>query len=121
MEFPYISFSKGKEFNNKFDNLHSDIWLLFDIISARKVSMEKRKGRQKCGFMEKLFLIKLVYCFNWWLSATDSTLLKLTGPFAFIPVHKLSLHDKLCITINYELCITKYITAVRLFVDPHII
>ena len=47
------------------------------------------KGRQKFVFMEKLFL-KPVYC------------LKLTGPFAFIPVHKLSLHDKLSM-YNYEL------------------
>ena len=44
------------------------------------------------------------------------------GPFAFIRVHKLSLHDKLfIITINYELCIKKHITVVRLFIDPDII
>ena len=44
------------------------------------------------------------------------------GPFAFIRVHKLSLHDKLfIITINYELCITKHITVVRFFIDPDII
>ena len=47
MEFPYISFSKGKEFNNGFNDLHSDVWLFFDNICTRKVSMEKSKGRQK--------------------------------------------------------------------------
>ena len=25
MEFPYISFSQGKEFNNEFNDLHSDV------------------------------------------------------------------------------------------------
>ena len=55
MEFPYISFSKGKEFNNDFDDPHSDVWLFFDFIWTRKASMEKSKVRQKCGFMEKTF------------------------------------------------------------------
>ena len=58
MEFLYISFSKGKEFNNEFDDLHSDAWLFFDIICTRTVSMEKSKGRQNCGFIKKLFLYK---------------------------------------------------------------
>ena len=64
MEFPYISFSKGKEFNNKSDNLQNNIGLFFDIICTKKISMEKSQDRQKCGFMEKLFLIKLVHCFK---------------------------------------------------------
>ena len=55
MEFPYISFSKGKEFNNEFDDPHSDVWLFYDFIWTRKASMEKSKVRQKCGFMEKTF------------------------------------------------------------------
>ena len=95
MEFSDINFSKEKKFNNEFDDLHSDVWLVFDIICTRKVSMEKSKGRQKCDFMEKLFLIKLVYRFKLMTVSNCATVLKLIGPFAFMPVHKFSLHDKL--------------------------
>ena len=56
--------------------------------------------------MEKLFIN----------SAIDSALLKLIGASAFIPIDKLWLYDKLS-TYNYELCLTKYSTVVRLFID----
>ena len=86
MEFPYISFSKGKEFNNEF---MTDMAMLdwFWYYLHERGPMEK--GRQKFGFMEKCFLLPVYY-------------LKLKGPFAFIPVYKLSLHDKLSI-YHYEL------------------
>ena len=48
--------------------------------------------------------------------ATDSVLLKLMGPSAFIPAHKLCLHDKLSM-YNFKLCITKYS---RLFIDMYV-
>ena len=86
MEFPYISFSKGKEFHNE---LTTDMAMLDCFLYYLHERVPLEKGTQKLGFMEKLFLMP-VYC------------LKLTGPFAFIPVHKLSLHDKLSI-YNYEL------------------
>ena len=37
----------------------------FDFISTREVSWKlKSKGRLKCGTMEKLFIIKPMYCFK---------------------------------------------------------
>ena len=56
MEFPYISFSKGKEFNNEFDNLDGDVWLFFDIISTRKVTMEKTKAGKNVVLWKHFFL-----------------------------------------------------------------
>ena len=47
--------------------------------------------------------------------ATDSVLLKVMEPSAFIPVNKLCLHDKLSM-YNFKLCITKYS---RLFIDMY--
>ena len=58
MEFPYISFSKGKEFNNEFDDLHSNVWLFFHIIWSRKVSMEKKQEQAKMWFYGKAFSYK---------------------------------------------------------------
>ena len=73
-----INFSKGKEFNNGFDDWLSDVLLFFDIICTKEVPWEKSKGRQKCGTMEKIFNKKpvtfiiddcqqMIYHFwNWW-------------------------------------------------------
>ena len=33
----FISFSKRKEFNNGFDDWHSDVWLFFFVIYTREV------------------------------------------------------------------------------------
>ena len=68
----------------------------------REVPYEKITGRQKCGTMEKLLLQSRCIVLNWWLPASNLAYLKLMGPFAFIPTHKLWLHDKLSM-YNYEL------------------
>ena len=82
--------------------------------------IRKRKGRQKCGTAEKLFIIKSVYCFKLmtvsnWLSTFETD-----GPFCFYTRHKLWFHNKLSM-YDYELCITKYSRVVRLFIDTYII
>ena len=57
-------FLKGK---NLIKGLMSDLAMFdcfCDIICTREVPYEKNKRRQKCGIVEKLFIIKLVYCFK---------------------------------------------------------
>ena len=55
--------------------------------------------------MEKMFITEKVHAvLTWWLSSTNSVLLKSMGPSAFIAVDKISLNDKyLYVTMNYEL------------------
>ena len=57
----YISFSKEKEFNNGF---MTDIAKSFFYYLQEGSLTGKRKGKQKSGTMEKLFIIKPVYCFK---------------------------------------------------------
>ena len=73
----------------------------FLILFARERFHGKKQRTAKMQFYGKTFSYKLGVS-NGSLSATDSVLLKLIGPFGFIPVHKLSLHDKLSM-YNYEL------------------
>ena len=92
----------------------------FLILIARKKSHRKKSKAGKNVVEWKKILIR-GWCIvlNSLLSTTDSPLLKLMGPSAFIPVHKLWLHNKLSLH-NYELCITKCSRVVRLFNDAYI-
>ena len=100
-----ISFSKRKQLNNGFNDWQPCLilFLFFFLCYLHKRSpIEKSKGREKCGPVENLFIIKPVIISNSWLSATDSALLKLMGPYIFIPVLKLWFQDKLSM-YSYEL------------------
>ena len=85
-----------------------------------KSHMKKAKAGKNVVQWKSFF--KKIWCIflNWWLSATDWPLLKVMGPFDFITVHKLWLHEKLSV-YNYESCITKYRRVVRLFIGAYII
>ena len=92
----------------------------FFILFARVKSHRKNNiARQKNGTREKLFIVKLVYCFklmtvsNW--LRTFETLLLLYPYINFDYAI-----NYLCIAMNYELCITKYSRVVRLFIDTYI-
>ena len=50
-----ISFSKGKEFNNWFDDWLNNVWIVFWNFLHERSSIGKNKGRQKCNTMEKFF------------------------------------------------------------------
>ena len=53
-KFPYIRFSKGKEFNNEFYDPHSDDSLFFYIICTREA-----KKQAKMWFYRKAFSYKV--------------------------------------------------------------
>ena len=99
----YISFSKLKECSNRFDDWHSDVWLFFFKLFAREKSHRKEAKTSK-NFVqwERFLLYSRCVVLIWWMSATDSALLKLLKPSAFITVHKLWLFNKPSM-YNYEL------------------
>ena len=56
MEFPYISFSKEKEFNNACDDHYGDVWL-FLISFAREKSHGKNQTQTKMrSYGKNIFL-----------------------------------------------------------------
>ena len=71
------------------------IMAMFDcflVSFAREKSHGKNQRQTKMrSYGKNIFLQSRCIVLTWWLSA----LLKLEGPFAFLPVRKLSLHDKL--------------------------
>ena len=74
----------------------------FTLLAREKSQRERRKDRQKCGTMEKLFIIKPVFCFKLMTISNLMSTFETDGPFAFITVHKRWLHDKQSMC-NYEL------------------
>ena len=74
----------------------------FTLLAQEKSQRERRKDRQKCGTMEKLFIIKPVCCFKLMTISNLMSTFETDGTFAFITVHKQWLHDKQSMC-NYEL------------------
>ena len=60
----------------------------FTLLAQEKSQRERRKDRQKCGTMEKLFIIKPVCCFKLMTISNLMSTFETDGTFAFITVHK---------------------------------
>ena len=56
MGFSYTSFSKGKEFNNEFDGLHSDLDCFLILFARERFPWKKAKADKNVVSWKSFFL-----------------------------------------------------------------